>query len=459
MTPSALPLDSPIARVEGLAEAVREGKPLPPADLGVLEHYIAVADDAGDWDGIAEIVVAAELVDRGFRMHHLSAGADCRRDELLLGDYSLVCAAELATRMGRSDVDREFADAAMTAAAGKDYVPLLERAVVMAVTPATGEVQSEGAPLPPVVAGEELAAIDAYLRAVVANDPSAVAEPMAKLLGAGGKRLRSVLAYLASTLGPQHDPRRAAKLAAVVEFIHNATLVHDDLVDESPLRRGLPTVHLAYGPEAAVRVGDFYFGRAADLLGSLDNQRATRLVVEAVALVCQAQIDEFMQRGEDHLDEASYLRIVEGKTAALFAGACAAGAAVAGASDDVIAALHVYGQNLGIAFQMIDDVLDFSTGSGKTLAQDLQQTVTSLPLVYAGEDPAVRVQLAALRDAGVFDATTAVALVAGTGALDRARRRADDYRNAAIAHLDGLPAGETRERLRAYADFAVERRS
>src|SRR5258708_32358731 len=116
MTPAALPLESPMGRVEGLAEAVRAGKPLPAADLAVLEHYVAVADDAGDWEGVADIVVAAELVDRGFRMHRLADGADCRRDELLLGDYRLVCAAELATRMGRSDVEREFAQAGSTAA-------------------------------------------------------------------------------------------------------------------------------------------------------------------------------------------------------------------------------------------------------------------------------------------------------------------------------------------------------
>ena len=459
MTPATLPLETPIGRVEGLAEAVRQGKPLPPADLGVLEHYVAVADDAGDWDGVADVVVAAELVDRGFRMHRLAGDADCRRDELLLGDYSLVCAAELATRMGRSDVDREFARAAMTAAAGDDYVPLLERAVAMAVAPLSNQVFPDGAAPPVVAPGEELAAIDAYLGEVVSGDPSLVGEPMARLLGAGGKRLRSVLAYLASSLGREHDSHRAATLAAVVEVIHNATLVHDDLVDESPLRRGLPTIHLAFGPAAAVRVGDFYFGRAADLLGSLDNQRATRLVVEAVALVCQAQIDEFMQRGEDHLDEQSYLRIVEGKTAALFAGACAAGAAVGGASDDVVDALRGYGQNLGVAFQMVDDVLDFSLGSGKTLAQDLQQKVTSLPLVYAGEDAAVREQLLALRAADRFDAEAAVALVTRTGALDRAIRRAGDYRDAAVAELEHLPAGETRQRLHNYADFAIERHS
>src|SRR5579864_8063921 len=155
MTPAALPLESPMARAEGLAEAVREGKPLPPADLAVLEHYVAIADEAGGWEGIADIVVAAELVDRGFRIHRLADGASCRRDELLLGDYSLVCAAELATRMGRSDVDREFAQAAMTAAVGGDYLPRLEQAVTMAVTPAAGEVIPQDEPPPPVVAGSE----------------------------------------------------------------------------------------------------------------------------------------------------------------------------------------------------------------------------------------------------------------------------------------------------------------
>jgi octaprenyl-diphosphate synthase len=459
-TPAAVPLETPISRVEGLADAVREGKPLPPAESSVLEHYANVAENAGDWDEVAEIVVAAELVDRGFQMHRLTGDAGCRRDELLLGDYSLVCAAELATRLGRSDVDRDFARAAMTAAAGKDYVPLLESAVATAVLVPQNGKQSAASPKPMAVRdGEELAAIDAYLMTLVAGDPALVGEPMARLLGAGGKRLRSVLAFLASSLGHDHDSERAAILASVVEFIHNATLVHDDLVDESPLRRGLPAIHVAYAPEIAVRVGDFYFGRAADLLGSLDNHRATRLVVEAVALVCQAQIDEFMQRGQDHLDEAGYLRIVEGKTAALFAGACAAGAAVGGASDEIVAAMQAYGHNLGVAFQMVDDVLDFSSTSGKALAQDLRQKVTSLPLVYAEEDAAVRDRLSALRDAEDFDAAAAVAMVTEVGALDRALARARQFRDAAVASLDPLPPGETRERLAAYAEFAIERHS
>ena len=127
-TPAAMPLETPFSRVEDLAEAVRAGKPLPPAESSVLQHYANVAGSAGAWEEVAEIIVAAELVDRGFQMHRLASDAGCRRDELLLGDYSLVCAAELATRLGRSDVDRDFARAAMTAAAGENYVPLRESA-------------------------------------------------------------------------------------------------------------------------------------------------------------------------------------------------------------------------------------------------------------------------------------------------------------------------------------------
>jgi geranylgeranyl pyrophosphate synthase len=457
-SPATAPLETPLHHIEGLAEAIRRGKPLPPADAAVLERYASAAEDAGDLGGVADIVVAAELVDRGFRLHRLESDAGCRRDELLLGDYSLVCAAELATRLGRPDVDREFARAAMTAANGGDYAPHLLQAVATAVAGPDG-ARPATSTIPAVNPGEELAAIDSHMRALVARDPKLVREPMSRLLGAGGKRLRSVLAFLCSRLGSDHDPERAARLATLVEFIHNATLVHDDLVDESPLRRGLPAIHLAYAPEVAVRVGDFYFGRAAELLASLDNHRATRLVVEAVADVCQAQIEEFMQRGQDHIDEAGYLKIVEGKTAALFAGACAAGAAIGGASDEVIEAMHAYGHDLGVAFQMIDDVLDFASTSGKTMAQDLRQSVASLPLVYATEDEAVRARLAVLMEAEEFDAEAAVALVTDAGGLDRALARARDYRDAAIADLNPLPAGEIRDRLSGYAEFAIERRS
>ncbi|MFN2466294.1 MAG: polyprenyl synthetase family protein [Candidatus Dormibacteria bacterium] len=458
--PAAAPrLQEPPPRLAELLAAVRQGRPLPGPDPAVVDHFAAIAGEA-DWNDVAEAVVAAELVDRGFRFHHVRGDEACRRDELLLGDYCLVCAAELATRLGRSELDAEFAGAAMAAATGADYDAHLRRAVELAVSAPAAPMATPGASstVDGVDSATVLRVIEDRLREVISADPPAVGRPMDSMLSAGGKRLRPQLAYLASTLGPGHDPARAATLASVIEFIHNATLVHDDLVDESPLRRGIPAVHVAYGAQAAVRVGDYYFGRAASLLASLTSPRATRLIVVAVALVCEAQIEEFRSRGMEHLDEARYLEIVEGKTAALFSGACAAGAALAGAGDDVVQAMAEYGQSMGIAFQMVDDVLDFSPTSGKTLVQDLRQSV-GLPLVYAAEDPEVREALTDLLRANEFDAESALRLVRESGALERTMERAHGFRDRALAALSDVPAGPARDRLHEIAVFAVTRTS
>ena len=462
--PAALPvLPDPPARLTELLAEVRDGRPLPGPDHDVLDRYIAIANEASggdEWGADAEAVVAAELVDRGFRFHHMTGDAACRRDELLLGDYCLVCAAELQTRLGRADVDSEFAHAAMAAATGDDYDQRLRQAVDLAVRRRIG---SPVAVLPasdaaPVDSASVLGVIEVRLNEVINADPERVGTPMRTMLAAGGKRLRPQLSFLASTLGPNHEASAAATLACVIEFIHNATLVHDDLVDESPLRRGMPAVHIAFGPQTAVRVGDYYFGRAAALLASLDNPQATRLVVVAVALVCQAQIEEFRSRGMEHLDEARYLKIVEGKTAALFSGACAAGAALSGAGALVVQAMADYGQNLGVAFQMVDDVLDFSPNSGKTLVQDLRQSV-GLPLVYAAEDESVREALVNLLRDDQFDAASAVRIVRESGALDRTRVRAEQFRDEALRALDAVPDGPARRRFEEIARFAVARES
>jgi geranylgeranyl pyrophosphate synthase len=455
-------LREPPPRLSELVAAVRDGRPLPGPDPEILDKYVAIADSAADgrdWSSEAEAVVAAELVDRGFRFHRLTGDAACRRDELLLGDYCLVCAAELATRLGLSHVDGEFAQAAMTAALGDDYeVPLTRAVEAAASVRGTASIALPGQPVGELDSASVLRVIEARLGEVVGEDPEPVAAPMKAMLSAGGKRLRPQLAFLASSLGDHHDPGRAATLACVLEFIHNATLVHDDLVDESPLRRGMPAVHVAFGEQVAVRVGDYYFGRAASLLASLSNRETTRLIVVAVALVCQAQIEEFRSRGMEHVDEERYLDIVGGKTAALFSGACAAGAAVAGAPAEVVKAMADYGQNLGIAFQMVDDVLDFSPTSGKTLVQDLRQSV-GLPLLYAAEEPGVRERLVDLLRDDQFDAESAVRIVRESGALERVRARASEFRDHALAALAALPEGAAKERFRSIAVFAVERES
>ena len=418
------------------------------------------------WNDVAEIVVAAELVDRGFRFHRLTEDALCRRDELLLGDYCLVCAAELATRLGRSDVEIEFSRAATAAAIGEEYEPALRRAVAVAVNPprASLSVDGEAAVRAGAIAaevdrpGEEVNVVDGQLERLLANDPVSVRQPMAGPAGRGWEAPSAAagLPRLAPGAAPRPRARRDPGLGGGVHpQRHPGPRRRRRREPDAPRP---PAVHVAYGPGVAVRVGDFYFGRAAALLAELDNSRTTRLIVEAVSRVCEAQIEEFTYRGMDNLDEAGYLRIVEGKTAALFSGACAAGAALGGAGSEVVDAMVAYGHNLGVAFQMVDDVLDFSPNSGKALVQDLRQSV-GLPLVYAAELPAVRLRLTALLDSDDFDADAAVAIMRESGALERAMDRASGYRDRAVTALQTLPDGDVRERLASIADFALARQS
>jgi geranylgeranyl pyrophosphate synthase len=183
-------------------------------------------------------------------------------------------------------------------------------------------------------------------------------------------------------------------------------------------------------------------------------------VMSAVTAVSRSQLEEYHFRGAQNFEESAYLDVVEGKTAALLAACCAGGAAIAGAGDAVVDALHDYGRNLGIAFQIVDDVLDFSQTSGKVIAQDLRQSIGSLPLVYAMRDPEASAWIHARLDSGQgFDADEAAAVVRASGALDQASRRAEDYRDLAVAALAPVKDGPDRARLRELADYTVARQA
>ena len=402
---------------------------------------------------------AAELIEQAFGLHRLSGDADCGREELLLGDLCFVSAAELVAGIRRPDAEAAFSRAAMTAATGGDPTALLARAVDIAGSAAP---ESFEPPASPVIASDESDTMDrleARLVEILDEDPDAVSEPMGRLLRAGGKRIRPRLSYIWSSVGPRHNPGRAATMGCVFEFIHDAALVHDDIVDESPLRRGQPAVHVAFGVPTAVRVGDYYFGRAAQLLAELCCFDATRLSIDAVVKVCRAQLEEYQSRGGEGVDEARYLRTVEGKTAALFSGACAAGAALAGADERVVQAAADYGLELGVAFQVADDLVDFLPTSGKPLLQDLRQEVFSLPLLYAMQDPEAGPRLRAIRDGDGVDSGEAADLVRRSGAMAAARRMAEDYRDRALGRLEVVRDEDARAALAEIAITAVDRDS
>jgi heptaprenyl diphosphate synthase len=292
-------------------------------------------------------------------------------------------------------------------------------------------------------------------------DPEAVASPMRRLVEAGGKRLRPKLVQLTAGIGPRNDPLRAAELAAAVELLHNATLIHDDYVDESTYRRGRPTIAAAEGPERAIAVGDYYFAKATRLIAEIGNPGVTSAVAEALEAICASQIDDVALRGAYPGDRDSYLRVVRGKTASLFAAACASGALLSDAPPDVVSALRRYGDLLGVAFQMADDMVDFSPSSGKPMGLDVRQKVLSLPLIYAAEDrvvgPEVRRLLAgSLGDREVGRVTD---LVTSSEALPRVRKEAEDLIEAAVHELETVELDGLRPTLVGLARSAVDRTS
>ncbi|MEA2644266.1 MAG: isopentenyl-diphosphate Delta-isomerase, partial [Chloroflexota bacterium] len=240
-----------------------------------------------------------------------------------------------------------------------------ERAIQLAgdfpLSPTAGGVRRElASPGPPTLGGSPPSgrglgrgaaagtAVDKELVELELNrqllaDPDPVAVPMRRLVEAGGKRLRPRLVQLTAHIGPRHDPLRAAALAAAVELLHNATLIHDDYVDESTHRRGRPTVAAAEGPERAIAVGDFYFAKATRLIAEIGNNDVTSTIADALEAICAAQIDDVALRGGYPGDHESYLKVVRGKTAALFAASCASGAQLSDATPDEVEALRRYG--------------------------------------------------------------------------------------------------------------------
>ncbi|MHB8508844.1 MAG: polyprenyl synthetase family protein [Candidatus Dormibacteria bacterium] len=301
--------------------------------------------------------------------------------------------------------------------------------------------------------------VEAELTRLLDQDPASVRLPMEELVAAGGKRLRPLMTMLSAQLGPAYDPRRAASLAAVLELIHSATLVHDDLVDGSAERRGRPTVGASLGPRMAIAVGDYYFARSAGILAELADDAVTLTVMRNVREVCRAQVLETNVRGASGLDQDVYMEIASGKTAALLVAACVGGAQLAGAPAAVHEALRAYATGVGLAFQMVDDVIDFEAGgTGKPVGQDLRAGVWSLPVIVAAEDPSVGARLARMLESptGLGDA---IDLVRGSGALGRVRHRAEALAQEAARSLDAVPTGDARTRLIGLAELAAGRRS
>lgn len=283
------------------------------------------------------------------------------------------------------------------------------------------------------------------------------------LIAAGGKRLRPVLTLGAAKLCG-YDGDRAKKLAACVEFIHTATLLHDDVVDESDLRRGNETANVLWGNQASVLVGDFLFSRSFQLMvedGSLD---VLRVLSNASAVIAEGEVLQLMNVGTVDVTIESYFQVIASKTAALFAAACQVGALVADRNETDIAALETYGNDLGIAFQLIDDALDYSAEQqtlGKAIGDDFREGKMTLPILLAYEKGTEEEQKFWKRvveqEQQDGDLEQALQLINKHKTLDDTFAYARKYGATAKAALDVFDECDTKSALINAVDFAIER--
>ena len=284
------------------------------------------------------------------------------------------------------------------------------------------------------------------------------------IISAGGKRLRPALLLL---MAGALDFRGAQRfnLAAVVEFIHTATLLHDDVVDESTLRRGRPTANESFGNPASVLVGDFLYSRAFQMMLEAKDMRIMEILAEATNVIAEGEVLQLMNMGDASLDEAAYLHVIRSKTAKLFEASTRLAAVLAGASAEQEAACATYGQAIGTAFQVIDDVLDYegdAEETGKNVGDDLREGKATLPLILAMKNAAPE-QAALIREAiqqaEVAQLPQIVAIVRSTGALQATRNAAAAEAQRAIEALRDLPRNSHVEGLLQLAAQLLERRT
>ncbi len=308
----------------------------------------------------------------------------------------------------------------------------------------------------------DLDGVDALIRARLASDVLLINQVGEHIVGAGGKRLRPQLHLIAArALG--YAGQDHLQLAAVIEFIHTSTLLHDDVVDESDLRRGRKTANALWGNAASVLVGDFLYSRSFQLMVELDRMAVMQVLANTTNAIAEGEVLQLLHVNNPDVDEAAYLRVIERKTAVLFAAATRLGAVLCDLDARHGAALHAYGLNLGYAFQIADDVLDYTADAaalGKNLGDDLAEGKATLPLIHAMSraDAATRQRLREIVQTGDAEAMPEVlAAIETAGSVAYSHQRAVDYANAAERALGTLPENAWTAALRGLARYAVDR--
>lgn len=311
--------------------------------------------------------------------------------------------------------------------------------------------------------GPDMKSVDAVIRQRLHSDVVLVRQVAEYIISSGGKRLRPVLVLLAAGAmgykGVNHH-----ELAAVVEFIHTATLLHDDVVDESELRRGRETANNLFGNAASVLVGDFIYTRSFQMMTDLDSMRVLKLMSEATNVIAEGEVLQLMNCNDPDISEADYMQVIYSKTARLFEAASQSAAILAGATPEQEKALQDYGRFLGTAFQLIDDVLDYDADNatlGKNTGDDLDEGKPTLPLLHAmhngNAEESALIRQAIEQGNGRHLLEQVLATMKRCGSLAYTYARAEEEADKAIAALSALPDSQYKDALAGLAHIAVRR--
>lgn len=309
---------------------------------------------------------------------------------------------------------------------------------------------------------EDLEMLDATIRHRLSSDVALINQVAEYIIGGGGKRLRPLLVITAARAcgyrGVHHTD-----VAAVIEFIHTATLLHDDVVDRSDLRRGKDTANSVFGNEASVLVGDFLYSRAFQMLTEIGEVRVMSVLARATNVIAEGEVLQLMNCHDPDTTEKRYLDVIRRKTAMLFEAGTRVAAILADQDPGIETSLTEYGMRLGVAFQLQDDVMDYSASAeqmGKNMGDDLAEGKPTLPLIHAMTHGTEEERMAirkAIEEGGLDELDTVRSAIESTGGLEYTARLATEEADAAIAALDSLPDSTHRDALAALARIAVAR--
>ena len=310
---------------------------------------------------------------------------------------------------------------------------------------------------------DDMATVDRLIAESLKSDVSLVSQVSKYIVLSGGKRLRPLIVLLASrALGYQGDQH--CRAAAIIEFIHTATLLHDDVVDSSERRRGKDSANAVFGNQASVLVGDFLYSRAFQMMIDIDSMPVMKILADATNTIASGEVMQLMSVHDPDTTEESYRQVIYRKTARLFEAGAQIAAILAGRTSDE-AAMIAYGQHLGEAFQLVDDALDFNSSAeelGKNLGDDLAEGKATLPLIYAmqrGSAAEREMIRQAIVNGGLDRLDDIQAVIRSTGALRYTAERAKEASSLAINALSGIDDSDHKQALVAIAEFAVKRRS